>query len=165
MKTISLTQGKVVIVDDENYESLNCFKWHVLKGANTYYAIRNDRGSDFKKKSILMHRIILNAPDGVLTDHRNGDGLDNRKLNLRLCTHAENIRHQGLNRRNTSGFKGVIFRKSSTQKAYDAKIKVNNKWIHLGCYRTAKQAAQAYDLAALKYHEGFALTNQMLGLF
>ena len=164
MKEILLTQGKVALVDDSDYDSLNRHKWYASKTGYCYYAERDSRMSNSKRRHIEMHRVILNAPDGVVVDHINGDGLDNRRSNLRLCTYAENQRHQRLSHRNTTGYKGVTFKKQRISKPYHANIGLNNKLIHIGCYRTAEEAARAYDLAALKCHGEFAMTNRMLGL-
>lgn len=162
MKTILLTQGKVALVDDEDYEYLNQWKWCANKIDNTYYAVRTIYKP--KRQQILMHRVILNAPEGVEVDHINSNGLDNQKSNLRLCTRNENQRHQRLRKDNTIGFKGIYFIKRNPQKPYYAYININSKRIHLGYYYTSKEAAQVYDKAALKYHKEFALTNKMMGL-
>jgi len=162
MKTIPLTQGKVALVDDEDYEYLNQWKWRAHKNGNTYYAIRTACKS--KEQTIYMHRVILNASNGVDVDHINSNGIDNQKLNLRLCSRSENIKYQRLSCNNTTGFKGVSFNKQKCGKPYRARISLNNKNIFLGYYSTAKEAAQVYDKAALKYHGKFALTNKMLEL-
>lgn len=164
MKKIPLTQGKSALVDDVDYDFLNQYKWYVLKEDYTYYAGRKVTISPCKQELIIMHRIILNAPNGIEIDHINGDGLDNRRSNLRLCTRSQNVRCQQLNRQNTTGFKGVTLLKRNVQKPYYAQICVDRKRICLSCHGTAKAAARAYDLAALKYHGEFALTNKMLGL-
>jgi len=159
VKTIPLTQGQVALVDDADYEYLNRFKWYANKICRTYYAVRNVR-----RGKILMHRAILDAPDGLEVDHINGDGLDNRRLNIRLCSHSENDRSQRLHHRNKTGFKGVFFYKNNSKNPYGVQIALNRKTIRLGYYPTAKAAARAYDAAALKHHGEFALTNEMLGL-
>lgn len=162
MKTINLTQGKVALVDDEDYEYLNQWKWYAHKKSNTYYAARTIYIP--KRQQIYMHRVILNAPKGAQVDHININGLDNQKLNLRLCNNTENQRHQQLRLDNTTGFKGVSIKKGCVSKPYYVQIHLNNKPVSLGYYLTAKEAAQAYDEAALKYYNKFALTNKMLGL-
>jgi len=164
MKTINLTQGKVALVDNEDYGYLNRWKWYASKESNIYYAARHDKMSKSKRRTIRMHRIILSAPDDMQVDHINRNGLDNQKLNLRLCTRSENTRYQCLNCKNIVGFKGVHIMKNIIQKPYRAQIRLNNKSINLGCYSTPELAAQAYDKAALKYFGEFALTNKMLGL-
>jgi len=79
MKEIQLTQGKIALVDDGDYEKLNQFKWYTIKIRSLFYAAR-----ERQNKTILMHRIIINAPERLYTDHINGNPLDNRKINLRL---------------------------------------------------------------------------------
>lgn len=163
MKTIILTQGKIALVDDEDFGFLNCFKWHTGKALYCYYAVRNITISPHKKRHILMHRVILNAPKGIEIDHINTDGLDNRRANLRLCNHRENARHKRIRFDSKSGIKGVYLRKGRN-KRYEVSIKIDNKRIFLGCYQSAEEAARAYDRAAMKHYSEFALTNEMLGL-
>jgi len=164
MKKIPLTQGKVALVDDEDYSYLNQYKWCAYKGGRHYYASTNIRVSNSKWRFAAMHRMVLHAPDDVGVDHINGDGLDNRKLNLRLCTHMENCRNGRLRSNNKTGFKGVSIVRKGYGKPYRTQIRLNNKVVHLGYYLNPKEAARAYDLAATKHHGKFALTNEMLGL-
>jgi len=164
MKRISLTQDKMALVDDIDYESLKCFRWCAAKGRCCYYAVRSIKTSDSKWLTTRMHRVILNAPYGIEVDHRNGNGLDNRRCNLRLCTRTENGRHQRLLSANKTGFKGVSKTRQNLKKPFYVSIKVNLRSINLGYYRTSGAAARAYDIAAIKYHDRFALTNKMLGL-
>lgn len=151
MKEIILTQGKVALVDDEDFERLNKHKWYCRNG----YAVRMTKFSLGKRQAILMHREIISPPQGLVVDHINGDGLDNRKKNLRACTHAENIRNQKLNRLNTTGYKGVCV----NSKKWIARIKINGKLLYLGRYNTPEEAAQVYDEAARKYFGKFAKVN------
>jgi hypothetical protein len=104
-----------------------------------------------------MHRLIVDAPHGVLVDHRDGDGLNNTRANLRLCSNAENMRNSGRKRTNTSGFKGVIHHKKTGK--WVARITVNDQEKHLGLFPTREAAARAYDDAARRLHGAFALTN------
>jgi len=100
-KTISLSQGKVARVDEEQFEWLNAWKWCAHKGRNTWYAVRRDYSGD-KPKMVSMHRLLLGPPPGMETDHRNGDGLDNRRSNLRACTRRQNQ----MNKRKQTGCMG-----------------------------------------------------------
>lgn len=142
MKEIILSKGKVALVDDEDFEKINKYKWYFSIG----YAIRNKNGSTLK-----MHRVILNAPAGMDVDHKNGNGLDNQKKNIRICTHSQNLFNQGKYKNNTSGLKGV----SIHRKKWIAKISVNSKRIELGYFKTKELAYQAYCSASIKYHGEF----------
>jgi hypothetical protein len=155
MKTIPLSQGRVAIVDDRDFETLNRYKWYAQKIGNTLYAARHATG---RHRTIYMHRQIPGITDpGIFVDHRNGNGLDNRRQNLRLATKTENARNRPAPKNNTSGFKGVHWHKQGN--AYRARIKVNGKNIHLGLFPTPTEAARAYDQAARKYFGEFARTN------
>lgn len=109
-------------------------------------------------RTVLMHRLIMAASTDSLVDHINGDPLDNRKPNLRLCTHAENMRNRRIHRNNQSGFKGVHAATDRKAVRWRAQISVDNKRIHLGSYATAEAAHAAYVEAAAKYHGAFART-------
>jgi hypothetical protein len=155
MKEIPLTQGKVALVDDEDFEELNKYKWRARKGKNTFYAKRSTKRPN--QKTIEMHRQILGFPAGFQTDHRDGNGLNNQRSNLRICTISQNQHNTGKQKRNTSGYKGVCFHKNA--KRFIALIMVNRKSTHLGYFNTAIEAALAYDAAAIKLHGEFAQLN------
>ena len=159
MKEIQLTQGKVALVDDDDFEYLNQFKWHVLISRNTFYAIRHLRIKKKFVKSILMHRFIMNTDKGLVVDHLNGNTLDNRKSNLRNCTHGENIRNQKLSIKNTSGYKGVSW--STNKKKWFTQIQCENKKIFIGYFINPIDAAKAFNEAAIKYHGQFANLNKI----
>lgn len=150
-KQIPLTQGKVAIVDDDMYEYLMQWKWSAIKSRSTYYAKRNG-GFPFRKM-ILMHRVIMNTPDGMETDHRDHDGLNNTRANLRNCTRSQNLRNHKT--RNSSGFKGIKMH----QGKWRADIYVDGKRIYLGSSSNAEDAAKLYDEAAKKYFGEFANLN------
>lgn len=160
MKKIPLSQGKFAIVDDEDYDRLIAMgKWSYQRG----YAVRTYREKTnqgvFIKKNTSMHRVLLNANEGDIIDHINGDRFDNRKSNLRICSNAQNIRNSGLRKNNLSGFKGVYFHKR-TGKWY-SQIRTDKKRLFLGSFETDIQAAIAYNAAALIHHGQFAKLNQI----
>jgi len=145
---IPLTQGLYALVDGEDYLSLIQHKWHAQKDGNTYYAVRY--------RGIKMHREILRLSTGVQADHRNSNGLDNRKCNLRICTNSEN----NANRRiqcHSSRFKGVTWIKRD--KKWQSQIGFNGKLIYLGRFDDEIKAAEAYDKAAKRLFGEFAKTN------
>lgn len=151
-KEILLTQGKIALVDDGDYEYLMQWKWNAHKHRNTWYAKYNKTFS-----SVKMHRLIMNAPAGVQVDHINGDGLDNRRENLRLCTHIENMHNSGKHKNNTSGFKGVHWNKQ--RQTYQVFIMVNRKHKYVGSFSILEEAAHAYDEAAKEHYGEFARLN------
>lgn len=146
MKEIKLTKGKVAIVDDEDFESLSQFKWHCSVG----YAMRREYPS---RKILLMHRVILNPPEGKEPDHINGDRLDNRRCNLRISTRSENNLNKNVQKNSSSGFKGVSWKKGRSKwRAYMGGA-------HIGHFNTKEEAAKAYDKKALEVFGEFAKLN------
>jgi hypothetical protein len=159
-KEIQLTQGKVAIVDDEDFEYLNQFKWFASKQKNDkFYVGRNIPVSNKKQSKIWIHRFIMNPEKSMVIDHLDGDPLNNQKKNLRICTHSENMRNRNLYVNNTSGFKGVYWHK--TTKKWMSYIRINKKSLYLGIYTCPIDAARAYNEAALKYHGEFAHINKI----
>ena len=158
-KLIPLTQGKFAIVDDEDFEWLMQWKWQALPKPNgRFYAIRTVYNPATKKyTSVSMHRLVNNTPKGVLTDHRNNNGLDNQRHNLRDATSNQNC-HNGSGHKNTSSkFKGVSYTKRDD--LWEAYIHLDSKKIRLGLYKEECDAAQAYNFAALDLFKDFAKFN------
>lgn len=149
MRQIPLTQGKYALVDDDDFDWLNQWKWSF---SGTRYAWR---GKGVNR--ILMHRLILNPAQGFFTDHKNGNGLDNRKSNLRIASLSQNQWNYSIPKSNTSGFKGVSWYKKT--KRWQAQIKKYSKSIHIGYFKTRIQAAKAYNLKAKELFGEFALIN------
>lgn len=153
---IPLSQGKYAIVDTEDYDGLNKRKWCFQKGTTTCYAVRNGKIGD-KHVTLRMHRLILDIPKGMDTDHRNHNGLDNRKCNLRLCSRAENQCNRLPTRGCASRFKGV----SQNGAGWQARIHKNNKRIQLGTYKSEIDAAKAYNDKAKELFGEFARLNDI----
>lgn len=158
-----------ILVDDEDYDRLSGFTWGIIAGG---YPARQVYSHSIKKpgakrsqsyyKKIYMHREIMDAQPGELVDHVNHNIRDNRRENLRLCTHSQNSMNRIVERRGSSRFKGVRKAHPSTRmanKTWIAEIVANGKRTHLGYFATEEEAAAAYDLAALADHGNFALTN------
>ena len=153
MKKIKLTQGKVAIVSDVDYNYINKFKWFTFSPRkNIYYAARTQGG-----KLILMHRIIANTPADLHTDHINKNGLDNRRSNLRACTFTQNMQNKNIYSNNTCGYKGVV----KVGKRWLAKITYNKKRISIGRFDSPEEAAKAYNNKAKELFGHYASVNKL----
>jgi len=161
MKTIQLTQGKVAIVDDEDYEYLNQFKWCV-RGNNNDYAITSIKVSPVKYRSVNMHHLILNPPKGMMIDHKNGYSLDNRRSNLRICTSQQNCLNKISGRNSSSKYKGVCWYKNMNK--WEVRVTVNTKNKFLGYFDTELEGAIIYNIACRKYHREFARPNNLISV-
>jgi len=158
MKYIHLTKGQNAMVDDQDYEYINQWKWLCSSHG---YAVRVEYlgggRKNTKRQTIKMHRLIMDTPIDMETDHINGDRLDNRKENLRIVTRTENQHNRKLNSNNTSGYKGVHLYKPTNR--WVARITVNSRLLLLGYFEEIKEAALAYNEAAKKYHGKYAKLN------
>lgn len=165
-KYIELTKGYKVLVDDEDFEKLSKFSWQAIdKGGGRVYARRSKRiGKRSEGKQIIyyMHREILNAKQGEYVDHINGNTLDNRKQNLRICSNLQNSRNRigNPNLRKYSSFKGV--KKNANCSTWSARITVDGVSLYLGSYKTEQEAKNAYDDACFKYFGEFAKPNNKI---
>lgn len=151
MKQVPLTQGKVCLVDDEDFDYLSQWKWHYN---NHGYAVRN-QVINGKHEIFYLHREIMEPRPWELVDHINGDGLDCRKENLRLCTNQQNLWGQKKRIGSRSKYKGV----SKDKKGWRASIQVNGKQVYIRPFPTEHFAAMAYDLWAKDLYGEYARTN------
>lgn len=154
---IPLTMGKEAIVDASDYEWLIRFNW---KYDPDGYAMRNALAAERNGRgyyNIRMHREITKAEKGMQVDHINGDTLDNRRGNLRVCTKTENGRNRNPVKGTTSRFKGVCMPKGRVK--WWASIHVNDKKLYLGSYENEEEAARVYDKAALEHFGEYARLN------
>lgn len=158
MHQILITQGKKVLVSDEDFERISQFSWSY--SSSTGYAVRKGRKSLGEPRTVHMHRFIMQPASKVQIDHINGDKLDNRFSNLRIASCQENAFNRKKPRVNcTSKYKGVLKRKNSNN--WIARIKFNNKGIHLGSFSNEADAAKAYNAAARQYFGEFARCNDI----
>jgi hypothetical protein len=152
---IPLSPGKYgpmsAFVDDADFDLVSQYKWYPIKHRNTFYA-RTNIG---KRASLLMHVLLV----GKYRDHKDRNGLNNRRSNLRPATHSQNRANSKLYRNNTSGYRGVSFH--AKQDAWHAKIVVEGRRIWLGAYLTAESAARAYNEAAREHFGEFASLNEL----
>lgn len=144
-RKILLTQGKVALVDDADYDEQSLHKWYALKNGNTHYAVRNSPRDPVTHKQTLipMHAVIAGTPKEMDTDHINGDGLDNRCENLRVVTHRENTQNKHTPK--TSKYPGVSWDKQYLK--WKALIRVNGKHHYLGRYTDEDTAGIVYAMA------------------
>lgn len=162
MKTIPLTQGLVVKVDDEDYDRLAKHKWYAARYGGLVYAQREIRTGDTRntRKTIQLHRLILLPKPGFITDHEDGDGLNCQKYNLRYATYLQNGSNKktpNRKRKKSSLFKGVSW--APDREKWRAMIRVNWKLKQLGGFDSEEAAARAYDAAAKEYFGEFACLN------
>lgn len=169
MKQIILSNGQITLVDDEDFECLSQFKWHCCKARHTCYAQRHIKNPNTGRKTgKRMHRDILKTVDPkIVTDHIDHNGLNNQRSNLRVCSQAENKMNSRARKLNSIGYKGVsIFRNRNTGmwKGYNgpvfrSRITFNGTEIGLGYFKTAKEAALAYDLKCKELYGEFGFLN------
>ena len=146
MGEIVLSRGEIAIVDDADFERLNQWKWHF----NGRYVKRREYLGGGRKnqrgRAILMHRLVNNTPPNSITDHINGNPLDNRRSNLRTCTPSQNQANAKISKSSSTGFKGVSHHKLTGK--YQASITTNRKRQYLGLFDTPEDASEAYATEA-----------------
>lgn len=160
MKRIKLTgkngKGKFAIIDNEDFEYLSKFNWHLY---NNGYARRRAPRDGGNRKSFYMHKVIMKVKNTVLIDHKNRNGLDNRKKNLRVCTFSENSINTKIRIDNHSGLRGVSWREK--QKTWMVRIWINGKCKYLGCFKLKNEAAKMYNKVAKREYGEFAYLNKI----
>ena len=166
-KEIGLTRGYVALVDDEDYEWLSQWKWHAAAySRGQWYAIRlclrgecdHSNGRKWRHR-VWMHRVLMNAPGGLDVDHINGNTLDYRRENLRICSQADNNKNVCRRRDNRSGYRGVYWNKE--KRRWCSLISCDGIRIYLGAFDDVKDAARAYNAAAIEHHGEFARLNDV----
>jgi hypothetical protein len=149
--TISLPRGLSALIDKDDAGRVGQFTWSVIRTpAGSYYAV-----GTLAIRGVLLHRFLLNAPPRLVVDHINHNTLDNRRSNLRLCSHGQNLQNSKIYKNNTSGFRGV-FRDGHR---WVVQIAINKRRVTVGRFSDKETAARAYDAAAIKHYGEFAAVN------
>lgn len=150
---IALSAGHESVIDASDIHLAEGYNWSAQPNGKTVYAHRREV-RDGKDTAIRLHSLIMSPPKGMEVDHIDGDGLNNRRANLRLATHSENCANRRLPSTSSSGLKGVSWHKNQQQ--WLAKIKVAGITLHLGSFSTAQEAHEAYCKAAARHQGKFA---------
>lgn len=159
MKQIPLSQGQFALVDDEDFEWLNQWKWQALKHRDSFYAVRNT-GGRIARKCIFMHRLIMGLTDSKIeVDHEDLNGLNNQRNNLRKATRSQNAANMRSRKNSSSKYLGVYW--DNNRQKWSAAITKNYKKKFLGYYDNETDAAKAYNDAAAKTHGEFANINKI----
>lgn len=138
MVEIKLKNGTCILIDDDDFEKVSKFKWHVSKIKYAHYAVSRING-----KTVYLHRLVMDAPKGTYVDHINMNGLDCRKENLRLCTNSQNMHNRGAQKNSKSGVKGVSWSKNKNK--WVVHLTVDKKTRHLGFFTNIDAARKRYE--------------------
>lgn len=163
MKEIPLTKGKVALVDDEDFELVSQYKWHVQKTHRTFYAVTEIIGARKagQRRLLSMQNLILPPPLGKRVDHKDRDGLNNQRSNLRHATNSQNCANRVSGKTPLSGYRGVRLYRQCTQRPWAAQFMVRGKTLTFGYYATPEEAARTYNEAASKIWGEFAILNDV----
>ncbi len=161
MKTIPLNKGYMALVDDDDYERVSAFKWTAIvikdKSRSRVYGMRSTKWNPETRRNgqyIYLHRFIMEAPSGIMVDHKDSDGLNCQRYNMRLATNSQNNAN-GRRPAGRAGYRGVTFSYGKPV----AQIRFQGKHINLGVFLSPEDAARAYDVAALQRFGEFARLN------
>lgn len=144
-----------ILIDNEDWDKIKDIRLRILKQDNDKFRVAGRlKGS---KKTFYLHRFIMNASINDQVDHIDGNPLNNKKENLRICSNKENSKSQSIRKRNTSGYKGVTWDKQRSK--WKAQITINYKHKSLGFFNSKEDAALCYNEGAIKYFGEFALLN------
>lgn len=151
--------GTIIMVDKSDYDFINQFKWWSQKDkrinrTSVYTQVTTGKNENRKYVRFLLHHLLLGKPpEGMVVDHINGNPLDNRRNNLRICSSSQNNMNRKISIRNKSGYKGVSWSQSTNK--WKAKITVNKKCLTIGYFENKIEAKKAYDEAGKKYFGEF----------
>lgn len=163
MKEIQLTQGKVALVDDADFEFLSQWEWHYSRTSQGGYAARTAYKGGISYK-IFMHKILLGCLE-LEGDHKDLNKLNNQKYNLRIATRLQNAKNKAVNKNNICGYRGVrknnYTKKNNVNSGFIARIKRGKKSVHLGTFKTPEEAAKAYNEAAIQQYGEWACLNKI----
>lgn len=156
--TLALSQNRETVIDEVDMATIAPFHWYALRMNGRYwYTCAKSRDADGKRIVLLMHRLILAAPAGMVVDHISGDGLDNRRANLRLATRGQNRMNSGPSPGNKSGYKGVYWK--AAHKSWEVQIRHEGRLYCVGHFKQVEDAARAYDKRARELQGAFAYAN------
>lgn len=160
MRQIILSRGLSCSVDDEDYDFLMQWKWTANGRPPRFYAHRRQRGTEGKSQLILMHRLILQTPPDMVTDHIDGNSLNNVRANLRIATQLQNMMNRHGKRNGTSSYKGVwLDRGPRNTKDWRSAIRLNGKLCYLGRFSTEEEAGAAYAKSAAQHFGEYHRTS------
>lgn len=152
---VPLTQGYEAVIDVADVPLVEGWNWYAQVRPHTIYAKRID-GAGQSRFTVHLHRVVMESPDELEVDHRDGNGLNNRRGNLRLATRSQNNQNRNTGVNNTSGYKGVTWHKAKGK--WNARIKINGKRRNLGYFSNPESAAAAYAAASSELHGEFGRT-------
>ena len=164
MKQIKLSRNKIAIVSDEDFKMVNQHKWYCVPKDNCEYACHDfgNKDNQYGVKHVTMHKFLMDTPFGMQVDHIDGNGLNNCRENLRICTQSQNNGNYRISARNKSGFKGVSWHKKTGKwRATLATYMLDKKQQYLGVFENKEDAAKAYNEAAKVYFGEFARLNKI----